>query len=171
MLSQKWSKVASFIALALAAISLGGCIKIEVVDRSPSTIGVAPSSSSRVAEHDLAVLAVDFDPPLEYDEIMARKNRGEGITLLVAVENTGANAEQDIAVQVELAQDNGKTVFLRKEGRIDVIAPGEVKIVQFRDTDIPFSLAYLLKVSVTPVPGETLLGDNQKSYDLLISQP
>ena len=171
VLSQSWPKVASFIALALATVALSGCSKVEVVDRAPPVLDAVPSGHARVADHDLAVLAVDFDPPLEYDEIMARRNRGEGITLLVAVENTGASTEREIVVQVELAQDGGETVFLRKEGHVDVIAPGEVKIVQFKDTDIPFSYTYLLKVAVSPVPGETLLGDNHRNYDLLITRP
>jgi len=119
----------------------------------------------------VALLAVDFDPPLVYEEMVARKNRGEGITMLVAIENTGTNAERDVAVEMQLCRDNGKTVILHKTSTIEMIAPGEVKIVQFRDTNIPFSRAYLLQVNVAPVPGEVRFGDNQKSYDLLITQP
>ena len=62
-------------------------------------------------------------------------------------------------------------MFLYKQGLIDIIAPGEIKIVQFRDTDIPFSDEYELQVSVDPVVGETRLADNHKMYDLLITQP
>ena len=171
MLSARWSQVASFIALALATVVLSGCIQVEVIDRAPTVLEAVPSSDARVAEHDIAILAVDFDPPLEYEEIMARRNRGEGITLLVAAENTGASTERNVAVQVELLQKEGELPFLHKEGHIDVIAPGEVKIVQFKDTDIPFSYTYLLRVAVSPVPGETLLSDNRKSYDLLITRP
>jgi hypothetical protein len=114
---------------------------------------------------------VDFDPPLEYEQIIARKNRGEGITLLVAVENTGVHAELDVSVAVQLSERDGKTVYLHKQGSIESIAPGEIKIVQFRDTDIPFTYAYSMQVSVDPVFGETHLGDNVKTYDLLITQP
>jgi hypothetical protein len=114
---------------------------------------------------------VDFDPPLVYEEILARKSRGEGITLLVAVENTGTHTEQGVLVQVQLSDRNGETSFLHKQGVIEIIAPGEIKIVQFRDTDIPFSYEYELQVSVDPVVGETRLADNYKMYDLLITQP
>jgi len=172
MLSWKWSNVATFVALALATIISSGCIKVQLVDRAASAIRVTRApKEERVEEHDLAVLAVGFDPPLEYEEIVARANREEGIALLVAVENTGANTEQDVTVEVELSRDNGETVFLQKEGTIETIAPGEIKIVQFKDTQIPFSYAYLLQVRVVPMAGETRLGDNQKSYDLLITQP
>jgi hypothetical protein len=89
----------------------------------------------------------------------------------VAVENTGLHAEQSVNVEVQLSEDGGKTICLHKEGTIQTIAPGEIKIVQFKDTDIPFSYEYLLQVSVVPVAGETQLGDNQRKYDLLITQP
>jgi hypothetical protein len=172
MSARKWFVSTAFVALALAVVALSGCIKVEVVDRSPSITVASPAIPAEVAtEHDLAVLAVDFDPPLQYDEIVALKTRGEGITLLVAIENTGTNAEQNVVVKVSLSKDNGKTVFLQKEGAIEAIAPGEIKIVQFKDTDIPFSYAYQLSVQVVPVAGEVRVGDNQRKYDLLITQP
>ena len=161
-----------FMTLTLATIALSGCIQIQIVDRTP----VAPqpttdSTKHQIAEHDLAVLAVDFDPPLEYEKIIERKSRGEGITLLVAVENTGINTEQNINVQIKLSKDQEKTAFLEKQGIIPAISPGEIKIIHFKDTDIPFSYEYHLNVTVLPVAGETQLLDNQKNYDLLVTQP
>jgi hypothetical protein len=117
------------------------------------------------------VLAVDFDPPLEYEEIVALRDRGEGITLLVAIENTGSTTERDVVVEVELYKGDGQTPFLHKQGEIDVIAPGEIKLVRFKDTEIPFSFTYRLTVRVLTVDGEARLGDNEKSYDLVITQP
>jgi hypothetical protein len=160
------------ITLTLATIALSGCIQIQVIDRTP----VAPQPTTdtakrQIAEHDLAVLAVDFDPPLEYEKIAERQNRGEGITLLVAVENTGINTEQNINVQIKLSKDQDKTAFLEQQGTISMISPGEIKIIHFKDTDIPFSYEYHLNVQVLPVAGETRLLDNQKSYDLIITQP
>ena len=153
-------------------MALGGCVDIQVVDRAPSILEVTPGGyTETVDEHNLAVLAVDFDPQLEYDQIVARRDRGEGITLLVAVENTGASREDNVSVGVELFAEDGKTAFLQKQGTIESIAPGEIKIVQFEDTDIPFSYTYVLSVHVSPVTGETQLGDNRKSYDLLVTQP
>jgi hypothetical protein len=114
---------------------------------------------------------VDFDPPLNYQDIVARKSRGEGITLLVAIENTGVSSEQDVVVQARLSERSRETVYLEKQGMIDSIAPGEIKIVHLRDTDIPFRFEYTLSVFVVPVVGETRLGNNSKTYDLLITQP
>jgi hypothetical protein len=172
MLSRKSKYTAAFVALVLVALYTSGCIKIQVIDRTPSTIEVTPSSrDQQLEEHNLAVLAVDFDPPLEYEEIIARKDRGEGITLLVAVENSGALTEQNVVVEVELSKDKGKTLFLHKQALVDAIVPGEIKLVRFKDTDIPFSYEYQLKVRVDAVSGESRVLDNEKSYDLVITQP
>ena len=161
----------TFIVLMLATAVLSGCVQVQVVDRSKSALndmaGVGQGSS---AEHNLAVLAVDFDPPLRYQEIMASKSRGEGITLLVAVENTGVSTEKNVLVRARLSERSSGTVFAEKQGTIGTIAPGEVKIVHLRDTDVPFSFEYTLIVSIVPVIGETQLDDNSKAYDLLVTQ-
>lgn len=171
MSSQGWWRAAA-LSILLLAVCASGCINIEVVDRTPSTSGTTPSTQGQQpVDHNLAVLAVDFDPPLEYDEIMSRRERGEGITLLVAVENTGVVAEENVTVSVELAKDGAQTVFLRKQAAVGAIAPGEIKLVRFKDTEIPFSYEYQLKVHVAEVEGETNTADNTRTYDLLITQP
>jgi hypothetical protein len=172
MMASQTCKVAAFVALVLATLISSGCVNIEVIDRTPSTRdSISAAGEEAVDEHNLAVLAVDFDPPLEYEEIVACKSRGEGITLLVAVENTGLHTERDVTIEAQLSERSGETVFLHKQGTVEAIVPGEIKIVQFKDTDIPFSYEYLLQVSAVPVTGETRLGDNLKKYDLLITQP
>jgi len=172
MLSRDGKHFAVLAVLLLAAMFVSGCINIQIIDRTPSTIEPTPAVPEQdIEEHNLAVLAVDFDPPLDYDEIIARRDRGEGITLLVAVENNGATAERGVSVEVTLSKDGGNTLFLHKEESIDVIAPGEIKLVHFKDTEIPFSYEYQLRVQVVAVDGETRVTDNVKSYDLLITQP
>lgn len=162
----------ALVILTLATIALSGCIQIQIVDRTPVVPQPTTDASKRqIAEHDLAALAVDFDPPLEYDKIIEYKSRGEGITMLVAVENTGASTEQNINVQIKLSKDQEKTAFLEQLGTIPAISPGEIKIIHFKNADIPFSYEYHLDVYVLPVAGESRLVDNQKSYDLLITQP
>jgi hypothetical protein len=162
---------AAFLVLMVAVIS-SGCVNVEVIDRSPSALNGMPALGQETTEeHNLAVLAVDFDPPLNYEEILACKSRGEGITLLVAVENTGVSTERNVLVQARLSELSGEAVYVEKQGTIEAIAPGEIKIVHLRDTDIPFSFEYTLSVSVSPVVGETRIDDNFKAYDLLITQP
>lgn len=161
----------AFFVLLLAVVVTGGCVDVKVIDRSASASNsVIVSRQSNVEEHNLAILAVDFDPPLNYQEIMACKSRGEGITLLVAVENAGVHAERDVLVRARLSDRSSETVYVEKQGTIEIIAPGEIKIVHLRDTDVPFSFEYTLSVSIVPVPGEKRIDDNFKSYDLLITQ-
>ena len=163
---------AAFLVLFLAVVVTGGCVDVEVIDRSASApSSVIVSRQNSIEEHNLAILAVDFDPPLNYQEIMACKSRGEGITLLVAVENAGVHAERDVLVRARLSQRSSEMVYVEKQGMIETIAPGEIKIVHLRDTDVPFSFEYTLSVSVVPVAGEKRFDDNFKSYDLLITQP
>jgi hypothetical protein len=173
MLSRHWRHTAALILLSVAAIWISGCASsIQVIDRTPSTAQPTPSPYVQDAnEHNLAVLAVDFDPPLEYDEILAARNRGEGITLLVAVENTGSVTEWNVVVEVELLRGESGELILNQEGSVDAVAPGEIKLVRFKDTEIPFSYRYQLKVRVLPVDGETRLADNAKSYDLVVTRP
>ena len=172
MLSRCWTR-STVLAVALLAVIWGsGCQSIQVIDRTPSTTEPTPSTQDQSADrHNLAVLAVDFDPPLEYAEIVALRDRGEGITLLVAIENTGTAIERGVMVSVELSKGDGQLPFLHKQEEIDVIAPGEIKLVRFKDTEIPFSYVYQLTVRAVPVDGETHLGDNEKSYDLVIAEP
>jgi len=161
----------AFFVLLLSVTVLSGCVNVQVVDRSVSAPNSVLGAKQNFAEeHDLSVLAVDFDPPLNYEEIMACKSRGEGITLLVAIENTGVSSEQNVLVQASLSELSSGTIYVEKRGTIETIAPGEIKIVHLRDTDIPFSFEYSLAVSVVPVEGETRLEDNFKTYDLLITQ-
>jgi hypothetical protein len=172
MVSRGWIRSAALAVALLAVIWVSGCQSIQVIDRTPATTeepGVGQGQDAEV--HNLAVLAVDFDPPLEYAEIVALRNRGEGITLLVAVENTGSTTEREAGVEVELYKGDESLPFLSKQGEIDAIAPGEIRLVRFRDTEIPFSYRYQLVVRVLAVDKETRLGDNEKSYDLVIAQP
>lgn len=170
MLSSRTTHVAFIFVLMLLAAWASGCVSIQVVDRTPSEVELTPAREQD-EEHDLAVLAVDFDPPLIYEEIMARKEAGEGITLLVAVENRGTRTEKGVIVEVELSKDRGKSLFLHQEAKLDSIAPGEIKLVHFKDTEIPFSYEYVLRTAVRPVMGETHLVDNEKTYDLVITRP
>ncbi|MBN1933743.1 MAG: hypothetical protein JW934_03710 [Anaerolineae bacterium] len=172
MSSDNRFRVVILLLLVLSAFALNGCIQIQVIDRTPAVSEpVKETNKPQIQEHDLAVLAVDFDPPLDYNKIMERKKLGEGITLLVAVENTGVSTENDVTVQISLSKDQEQTPFLKQSGIISSIAPGEIKIIHFKDNDIPLSYEYHLQVDVNPAKDETRLINNQKNYDLLITQP
>jgi hypothetical protein len=159
------------VIMMLTSLSLAGCAGVEIVDRAPASLATLSLSKARtsVDEHDLAVLAIDFDPPLEYEQIMVK---GEQATLLVAVENIGLQTEADVKIKARLSAYEDDTPILEKTCHIDTIAPGQIKIARFKDISrIPYRQAYRLKVWVLPVLGEIGMANNQKSYDLYVNMP
>ena len=159
------------VMLLLTSLSLAGCTGVKIVDRAPVSLDALSLNEVRVPvdEHDLAVLAIDFDPPLEYEQIMVK---GEQATLLVAVENIGLQTESDVKVKARLSVHEDDAPILEKTCLIDAIAPGQIKIARFRGISrIPYRQAYDLKVWVLPVLGEVGKANNEKGYDLYINMP
>jgi hypothetical protein len=155
--------------LMLASLSLAGCSGVEIVDRAPVSLNTLSPSKARppVDEHDVAVLAIEFDPSLECEQIMFR---GEQATLLVAVENIGLQTEAGVEVKARLSTYEDDNPILEKTCHIDIIAPGQIKIARFKGiSHIPNRPDYRLKVWIPPVPGEIGIANNQRSYDLRIT--
>ena len=85
----------------------------------------------------------------------------------VGVQNSGEN--QEVGVQVTLTIPAQPTPIV-KNGTIDVIDPGETKIVTFADfPDFPFGEGTTVQVQVLPVPGETNTGNNSAEYPVVFS--
>jgi hypothetical protein len=155
--------------MILASLSLAGCAGVEIVDRAPVSLDTLSLNKVKapVDEHDLVVLAIDFAPSLDYEQIIAK---GEEATLLVAVENAGLQTETDVKVKALLSTYEDDTPILEKTSYLDAIAPGQIKIACFKGISrLPYKPAYRLKVWVLPVPGEVGTANNQKSYDLYIT--
>jgi hypothetical protein len=150
----------------LAAIiisSLTGCIQIEVVDHQEEDNAETPTPD----EHDLAILAVDFEPQLDYEQIV---NNPDGITLLIAVENTGMSTETDVLIEAQLCCDEARTIIAERSAKIASIAPGETQVVRFAQIPRPpYRQAYQLSVQAVAVPGETNLANNSRIYDINIT--
>ena len=85
----------------------------------------------------------------------------------VGVQNSGEN--QEVGVKVTLTIPAQPTPIV-KNGTIDVIDPGETKIVTFSDfPDFPFGEDVTVQVSVKPVAGETNTGNNSAEYPVVFS--
>jgi hypothetical protein len=150
---------------SLIALSLTGCFQIEVVDYQEETDTTTPSQITP-DEHDLAILAVDFEPQLDYEQIV---NNLDNITLLIAVENTGISTETDVAIEARLSCDEGRTTIVERGAEIASIAPGETQVVRFTQIPRPpYRPVYQLSVQAVAVPGETNLADNLRLYDINI---
>jgi len=158
--------------LALLAVvlvlSLTSCIRIEVVDHQEETDVDTPTPSQLSPdEHDLAILAVDFEPQLDYEQIV---NDLDGITLLIAIENTGISTETDVLVEAQLSCDEGRTLIVERSAEIASIAPGETQVVRFTQIpQPPYRPTYQLFVQVVAVPGESNLANNLRIYDINIT--
>ena len=156
--------------LLLTLVSLVGCVEVKEVDPTPDagTPDAFASPLPGVEYHNLAVLTVDFDPPLDYQQLIVHR---QSVTLLVAVENTGSHTERDVTVRAELSTPEDAEFLLTRGASVESIAPGEIQVVRFaRLGDIPYHQIYHLEVIVDPVEGEHDLSDNLKAFDIQIHQ-
>ena len=158
------------VVAVLALIALTGCARVEIVD---STVVSTPDfSPDQVATgdgtHNLAVIAVDFDPPLNYQQMIIQRR---SVSLLVAVENSGNSEEKDVTVLVQLTTPDDAELFQTRGASLASIAPGEVRVVRFAHLgEIPYHQIYHLEVMVEPVDGESDYADNLRAFDLQVHQ-
>jgi hypothetical protein len=155
--------------LMLVLVTLAGCAEVEVVDTTPAASTTNTFTSPLPVgdkEHNLAVLTADLDPPLDYQQLILRR---QTVTLLVAVENSGSSTERDVTVRAELSTPEDPNLLITRGASIASIAPGEIQVVRFaRLGEIPYHLIYHLEVMVDPVAGERNQGDNRKAFDIQI---
>lgn len=154
--------------VGIVVLSLTGCIRVEVVDHQEETDAETPTPSQITPdEHDLAILAVDFEPQLNYDQIV---NNPDSTTLLIAIENTGLSTETDVLIEAQLSADEGRTIIVERSAEIASIAPGETQVVRFSQIPRPpYRPTYQLSVRAVPVSGETNLANNLRVYDINIT--
>jgi hypothetical protein len=162
--------LASLLALLLATPLLAGCVQVQVTDdnREPVTPTLYGELTSPREVRDLAILGIEFNPPLQFQEVIAAGK----VTLLVAVENRGLIVEEGVVVEAHLVGANETDVLVRRADRIGTLAPGEVKLIRFENMAlVPYRPAYVLTVAVAPASGESRVTDNQRSYRLQVSVP
>ncbi len=154
---------------ALLLVFLTGCTQFQVETRQLDILTTTTHDvSARPPEHNVAVLAIDFDPPLDtirsLDDLKA-------VSLLVAVENTGLASERNLTIRAELRLDSREpSPILVRTATVDQLAPGEVKVVRFQGlSEIPIRTEYWLKVRAIPVVGESDVTDNQRIYRLQLT--
>lgn len=132
---------------------------------------VAPMAVATVvpSPHALAVVGVDFDPSLQYEQIMA----AGGVSLIAAVHNQGQHTESDVAVTAQLydrAARGKPTPLLNETIVIETLEPGDVRLVRFGQvTALPLRGRYELVVQVSAVTGETDRSDNVRIYEIVVN--
>ncbi len=153
----------------LAALALAACQPlIEVVQPAPAAGPIAPLATVAPDARGVAILGVDFDPPLDAAQITS----SGGVTLLVAIENEGLVAEPIVRVSARLSdpQDpSGSGELVNETISVRSLAPHEVRIVRFTQvTELPLRSHYKLHVEVVPVAGEHDRDNNVWTYDIIV---
>jgi len=156
------------ILIALSTALLGCQSSIEVV--TPAVTPVLPAVTAVPQAHDVAIIGVDFDPALNYNQIISNG----GVTLLVAVENQGLATETNVELKARLldtADEASPRELLNDTVMIRSLLPHEVRVVRFNQvTDLPLRERYKLVAELSPVPGERGLSDNSRSFDILVHE-
>ena len=151
--------------LFVLALLLASCTpNLEVVPNA--RVPLTPVSTVTPQQHDLAIVAVDFDPPLDFAQI---RNNG-GVTLLVAVENRGQSTEADVRITAQLQDPSDRLRELSREAVIvGQLNAGALRMVRFTQvSDLPLRERYRLVVSVEAAAGEIDTANNSRSYDIVI---
>ena len=148
--------------MALLPVACAPSLEVVPNSRAPLT----PVSTVTPQQHDLAIVAVDFDPPLDFAQI---RNNG-GVTLLVVVENRGRSAEADVGIAAHVQDPNDSMRELSREAvMLGQLNAGALRMVRFTQvSDLPLRERYRLVVSVEAVAGETDIANNSRSYDIVI---
>lgn len=163
--------VAVRLATMVCSLSLAGCsgYGMDIMEQVPAPLTEAPAAASVPAEHDLAILAIDFNPPLDQGDLSSEMGQ---VTLLIAVENRGLTQEKRVSVSAELSDARRSETLLRQSTTLTSLAPGEVQVVRFSGiSNVPYRKTYQLEVRVSPVEGEWAWANNAKIYELTIKEP
>ena len=166
--SKLTGRVGSGLLLIFILAALSACQpSIELLQ--PGSQIALPSVATVVpAAHSIALIGVDFDPPLDYNQIVSNG----GLTLLVAIGNLGHSREAAVQVTATLldSAEAPQTVELLNETvTAKALAPGEVRVVRFSQvSELPVRDRYKLVVEVSPVAGELDLDDNSRTFDIIV---
>jgi len=155
--------------LVLILFGLAGCAEVQVVDTTPAAASPQPFVSPLAIDpsrHDVAILGLDFDPPLDYQQLILRP---QSIALLVAIENAGTVTERDLTIEARLTTPEDKELILTRQATVSSIAPGEIQVVRFdRLNKIPYHTTFFLEVSIVAVDDESDTSNNQKAFEIQI---
>ncbi len=106
-------------------------------------------------EEQIAIIGIDFDPPLDY----AEATRMQGITMLVALENRGEERIEGARIKARLKTGEHTTKMLQRMGVLPDLPPHTVVVYRFpRLRNIPIRHTYVLDISVQSADGQQVLG-------------
>ncbi|MHB8466441.1 MAG: hypothetical protein ACYDH6_00785 [Acidimicrobiales bacterium] len=122
------------------------------------------SSASATPVHDLAMVAYQTDPsPVGAQGPLQIIPAVQNMTVTMVVQNVGNQVERNVTITALLTLADGTQQSLRDF--ID-LAPGQLRAVTLQSMHPPAGQGTLL-VTVQPVPGETNLGNNAMSAQVM----
>lgn len=157
-------------SLVIVAALLAGCqTSVQVNQRAQPKQDPEAIAAPQPMEHNLSLLAVDFDPPLDQLELAM----GQGVTLMAAIQNNGQDTERSIPIIARLydMEKGGARSALLVESvtYLDEIGPGEISIARFdRLTSLPVRSRYFLTIEIARIPGEFALADNIQRFEIVV---
>ena len=156
----------TLMALLLSlALSLAACVRITVEPEAAARGTPVETPASQQEGPDLAVIAIDFDPPLRPDGLVAAGQT----TLLGVVENRGRVAAEQVQVEARLLGGESSELLLAIATTVDRIVPGETRLVRFSGVpSLPLRSAYLLRINIPTVPDELSISNNQRTFSLRV---
>ncbi|MHB1004475.1 MAG: hypothetical protein ACYC3S_02400 [Chloroflexota bacterium] len=162
------ARLGKFLALLLVVATLSsGCQGAAVVPVSPNpVVDSAAGGADAVGgpRHDLAVISLDFDPPLRVLQVDTFPTK---MALLVVVDNKGTYTERDVTVTAELRSQAEDELLARTRQSLSSIAPGQATLVRLGGfPSIPTRSGYVLVVVVEGATGDAVPGNNTKTVPL-----
>jgi hypothetical protein len=154
------------VVVTVSLLLLAACS--PAVTLLPSEAASLPAATVTPQQHALSILGVEFDPPLDYAQILSRG----GVSLLVALENRGLSTESNVRVTAQLLDSTDRSEpqkLFDDTVTVKTLAPGELRVVRFPQvSELPRLDRYRLQVQVEPVPGEQNTDDNERTYEIEI---
>ncbi len=154
--------LAPLLALVLLA---AGCELVVDEPRAARDDAQRNAMSTAVAdlpEYDVAVSAIDFDPPLRRGTLLSTH---ETVKLLAAVENKGTMPLSHLVVEARVISQKGD-FSAQDRVQIDRLSPGETRVVEFQGVApvqmVPQSPSYRISVTVNGQPSNPRLRSNSR---------
>jgi len=150
--------------LLLFSVLLAACgdVQVHVQGTTTATTPVPTGADISDTEGELAIVGVDFDPPLDYLESI----RQQGIMLLVAVENRGERPREGVRIYARLQYDRDERHALKRMGILPTLPPHQIVVYRFpRLYNIPARRAYTLEVRLLSPNGDKVLNKRRYTID------
>ncbi len=154
-----WRHVVLLLALVLVASACSG-VQVNVRGGTSHAIKNRPADGSS----DLAIVGVDFDPPLDYVDSIRRN----GIMLLVAVENRGDVPMSGVRIHATLRYGRDEQEVLKRSGILPTLVPHRIVVYRFpRMRRIPVRQSYTLHIRLLSPGGTRVLSEREYIIDVV----